>query len=136
MKDWEASGLLEGLSGEHKEIVKKHYDEVDFELLESIGGTSGNVRYILPVIRRIISLIIEREEKDKECGVSHIYWVSAAKLYSLVDVKEITGLLHVYREGVIPHAKTFLAHIDYEAESLRLFTENYVMKLIDRAKKR
>lgn len=131
-EDWEKSGLLEGLSGKPRDMVTEYFNEVDFELLDYIEGEFDIKTYILPSIRRIVSMIEERGENEHIS--EHVFGVSKEELYLLVDVKEITGLLNVYSQGFIPFAEKFLPHIDAQAESVRLFCENYVFKLIDRVK--
>lgn len=63
-----------------------------------------------------------------------LYGVTEEELLSLIDVKEITGLLYVYSRGFIPFAEIFLPDLDAQAESVSLFCNNYIMKLINRVK--
>jgi hypothetical protein len=133
---WEKTGLLDGLSDTTKDIVSKHFDKVDFERLKWIEDSippwnktqPKASEYILPSIRRIITAITD--------GDQSIHDVTEEELLNLVDVNEITELLIIYCRGFIPHAITFLSHLDAEAEAVCLFCENYILKIIDTAKQR
>jgi hypothetical protein len=115
--------------------VTKYYDEVDFDMLEGREEVDEFVGYILPVIRRIVTKITDKSmEKHDLVNRFSIHGVSEEQLLSLIDVKEITGLLYVYSRGFIPFAETFLPNLDAQAESVSLFCDNYIMKLIGKVK--
>ncbi len=126
--DWERSGLLDGLEGDTRDAVVKHFNEIDFEKFRGAENTYELVGYILPVIRRIITGITSEEPRSFQD-------FNNDEVLSLVDVEEICGLLYVYTQGFIPFAGIFLPNLDYEAESVRMFCDNYIIKLIDRVKK-
>jgi len=134
-KNWKEIGLLEGLEGVALETVDKLYNEVDFELLESNIDADELITYILPVIRRVVTSITDNSMN--QYGLVNSFTalgVTEEELLPLINVKEITGLLYVYSRGFVPFAETFLPDLDAQAESVRLFCENYVMKLIGRVK--
>ena len=134
-KNWEEMGLLEGLEGKSKEYVTTLFNQVDFELLESNGNGGDIGTYILPVIRRVVTTITDKSmEKHGLINSFTIYGVTEDEILSLINVKEITGLLYVYSRGFIPFAEKFLPNLDAQAESVSLFCDNYIMKLIERVK--
>jgi len=134
-KNWEQSGLLEGLEGVALETVVKLFNEVDFVLLDTSAETEELVTYIFPVLRRIVTKITDKSmEKHGLVNSFGIHGVTEEELLPLINVKEITGLLYVYCRGFIPFAETFLPDLDAQAESVSLFCDNYIMKLIGRVK--
>lgn len=148
-KEWAEIGLLEGLSDKQQDILVEFFNKLDYEKLEAYSEHYEIEGYILPVIRRIVTGIICDEpdvvvdpslklNKNITRQYSHIsrsvHGVNENELLALVDVEEITWLLCVYSEGFIPFAKIFLSSLDAEAESVALFCNNYVLKLIDRVK--
>jgi hypothetical protein len=133
--NWEQTGTLEGLMGNTREIVIKHFKEIDFE---SIPETEDSIvsTLICPVIRRIISEIVTDNLKIqngiiKDC----VRGITEDDILPLVDVKEITELLIEYVHVFIPYAEKYLPNLDTQAEMSLLFCSNYVMKLIGRTGK-
>jgi hypothetical protein len=133
--NWEQTGTLEGLMGNTREIVIKHFKEIDFE---SIPETEDSIvsTLICPVIRRIISEIVTDNLKIqngiiKDC----VRGITEDDILPLVDVKEITELLIEYVHVFIPYAEKYLPNLDAQAEMSLLFCSNYVMKLIGRTGK-
>jgi len=129
--DWEKSGMLEGLTGNTREIVIKHFNEINFESLPD-----GIDEIITPVIRHIISEIQPDNLKVQDSIIKdHDRGITEDDILPLVDVKEITELLIEYVRVFIPYAEKYLPDLDAQAEMSVLFCNNYVMKLIGRTKK-
>jgi len=134
--DWEQTGLLEGLTGKTRDIVIKHFKEVDFFSLEKNEDSTNVETSILPVIRRIISEIVPDNPKVQNSLIqSHIRGITEDDILPLVNVKEITELLAEYVRVFIPYAIKYLPDLDAEAEMTLLFCNNYVMKLIGKTEK-
>jgi hypothetical protein len=134
--DWEKTGMLEGLTGNTRDIVIKHFKEVDFDSLPEIENGIDINEVILPVIRRIISVIQPDNLKVQNSIIQgHIRGITEDDILPLVDVKEITKLLIEYCNVFIPYAEKYLPNLDAQAEMLLLFCSNYVMKLIDKTEK-
>ena len=134
-RNWKEMGLLEGLEGSELELVTKLFNEVDFDSLDGNDDAAELVSYILPVLRRIVTKITDKSmEKHGLVNSFGIHGVTEEELVPLINVKEITGLLYVYSRGFIPFAETFLPDLDAQAESVSLFCDNYIMKLIGRVK--
>ena len=132
-KEWSDIGLLEGLSDKQQDILIGFYNKLDYEKLEAASEIYEIDGYILPVIRRIVTEITSDSMNEYRTGkFSTVRGINKNELLALVDVEEITWLLCMYSEGFIPFAKIFLSSIDAEAESVALFCDNYVGKLIDR----
>jgi hypothetical protein len=136
--DWEKTGLLEGLTGNTREIVIKHFNEIDFNSLPDIDieDSIGVDTLICPIIRRII-LLIQPDNKLVQDSIikDHVRGITEDDVLSLVDVKEITELLIEYARVFIPYAEKYFPDLDAQAEMSILFCSNYVMKLIDRTGK-
>jgi len=134
--DWEKIGMLEGLTGKTREIVKKHFEEIDFESIPDIEDSIGVDFLICPVIRRIIAIITSDNEFVQNSLIrDHIRGIIEDDVLPLVDVKEITELLIEYCNVFIPYAEKYLPDLDAQAEMCLLFCNNYVMKLIGRTHK-
>jgi len=134
--DWEKTGMLEGLTGNTREIIIKHFKEVNFNSLPEINASIDIKEIILPVIRRIISIIVPDNLKVQNSIIQdHVRGITEDDILPLVDVKEITKLLIEYCSVFIPYAVKYLPNLDAQAEMLLLFCNNYVMKLIDKTEK-
>lgn len=134
--DWEKTGMLEELTDKTRDIVIKHFNEVDFFSLEKNEDSTDVETCILPVIRRIISEIVPDNLKVQNSIIQgHIRGITEDDVLPLVDVKEIIELLAEYIRVFIPYAEKYLPDLDAQAEMTLLFCNNYVMKLINKTKK-
>jgi len=139
-EDWAKSGLLEGLSNENQDKLIVLYNQIDYSKLGVLDEHYEIETYILPVIRRIFSILVCDETVNKAVEKHSVFKttfsdVAPEEVFKLINVKEITGLLYVYSRGLIPMAEIFLPDLDAQAESVSLFCDNYVMKLIDRVRR-
>jgi hypothetical protein len=134
--DWEKTGMLEGLTGSTREIVIKHFKEINFDSIPDIDESIEIETIICPVIRRIISEITpDNPLVQNNIIKDHARGITEDDILPLVDVKEITELLIEYVRVFIPYAEKYLSNLDAQAEMCLLFCSNYVMKLIDRTHK-
>jgi len=117
LSNWKDSDLLNGLNDKNKIIAKEFLNKIDFSLITNDKA----FQLTPPVIRRILDIIFRNEFG---------YMLDKEDLILLVNVNDITLRIN----ELCYHLPTFthlFSSIDVEAEVLKLFSENYVMELIN-----
>ena len=144
-RNWEQTGLLEGLTNT-REIVEKHFNEVEINSLPYYKNDDELLveTMIFPVIRRIVHNIINSDSEHGDCTIIYDYeikednWRGLTRERVLAEIKvdEITKLLVDYAHTFIPYSEKYLPDLDWQAELTVLFCKNYVFKLIERVQKK
>jgi hypothetical protein len=139
---WEAAGLLEGLTPEHKEIVAKYYNQVKLEKLHDNEITET---MIYPIIRYTLRQVLDAENVKipasyllQDCLINPEYahkGITKEKVLNEIDVDEIAELLFDYTNKFVPIAIEYLPDLDAEAEMSIMFCKNYLMKIVNKLTK-
>lgn len=125
--DLDKSGLLYGFNGINYDIIKSYMESVDYDKIKM----DETVQCVAPAIRRILTMILETENQKyifkKEPNTQ-------IEVMGMFDANEIAeGLDKLYSE-LLPVFGKYLPNIDSQAELTLLFCDNYVYKLIEKAK--
>lgn len=121
MKNEQYELILEGLTTEETYYVKSLIKQID----SNVDGTTKQL--LNAIIRFVVKKIFEKE--------SH-YLISDNRdlLIRMVDVKKLTNQLTCFLENYIPIAQGYFPNLDYQAESILLFANNYVSGLLNKIK--
>ena len=130
IEDWSNSGLLHGLPKDKKQEMVHYFNKVVeyHEKFKNIIKSDRTITVILPVVRRIYGLIIEKKFRFLETPSN------AEKVLKFVDVEEIYNELDSFSYSFSPIAETFLESIDSEANMTVLFCENYIFRIMEKVK--
>ena len=102
-----------------KELMRSFLEQINYE-----GDDKDVEQCIYPVVFRIVNGIILHQRayvvENKET------------LLKLVNVKNITSQLINTMQNLIPHLEIYLPHLDTQAEAVKLFCDNYIIKLLNK----
>lgn len=106
--------ILYGLSSEEQlKYLKELIDQIDYN-----GSNNIVIQCLVPVFRDSYYLIHDNKEL----------------LIRLIDVKQLTNEFIYFTENYIPIAKKYFKNLDYQAESVLLFSNNYLNGLLQKIK--
>jgi hypothetical protein len=126
--DLENVGFLEGLSGGIRETTKHYMLRVDYNRPKM----TETIESILPVVRRIISLILDTDDqmymfKEKP--------ELKTEVIGLLNTNDMIDGLDVMYSEVLPIIDKHFPKLDGQAELTLLFSYNYVYDLVSLIKK-
>jgi len=132
---WRETGMLEGCSGEQREILVSAFNELADIIIEKnlpTGHVSDVTNYLFPIARQIFSIL--EKSKDKEYSGDYSYIFSLNKNKNLIPIvkkkinlKEVVENFVEYHKVFLPICEKYLSNIDSQAEMISIFCYNYVM---------
>lgn len=115
--------ILEYFEPDDRGTISKYMDQIKYE-----GDNEEIIQCLCPVVVRIINLILTKRYSNLLDADKYQY------LIMLVDVKHITNRFIDYCENFLPVAKSYFLNLDYQAELVSLFCDDYLFGLIERLK--
>jgi hypothetical protein len=128
--NWENVGFLYEQQGLHREKLLYFLNKIDFnDGLLQIQFLAPCIRKIILDICDVLYIVDKNEITDKN---QQFYLSNNIKddIFDKINVKEITKLLNEFVTIYLPISKKFLNNIDFEAELLDLFCDNYIRSII------
>lgn len=128
--NWEETGLLYGQLGVHRETLIEFLNKIDFKD-ETIQKET--LQFLAPCIRKIILNICDVlsivDKKDIDNKLFYLKDIDD-DILNKVDIKLITEMLDEFVVVYLPISKKYLSLLDYEAELINLFCENYIRSIM------
>ena len=112
--------ILDGLTGEKYKHVKILIDQIDY-----VGSNKVVIQCLVPVCRFLITKIFDDYS---------YYMINDNKelLIRMINIKVLTNKLIDFVENYFPIAKEYFPNLDYQAESVLLFSNNYLADLVQK----
>lgn len=115
--------ILEYFEPDDRGTISKYMNQIKYD-----GNSEEVIQCLCPVVIHILKLILTKKYVNLLDADKYQYLIMS------VDVKHITNRFIDYCENFLPLAKPYFLNLDYQAELVSLFCNDYLFGLIERLK--
>jgi len=125
--DWKVSGMLDDLKDEEYDVVNQFLLSIKTE--DELYQKSRV--FLVPCIRRILNSIFIKDYQTPAFKNKDNEYIN--NILNLISINDISKELDICL-NILPIMEQYFSYLDYEAETIVLFCNNYTQKLIEQMK--